>query len=623
MDNKIFLDKYRASREEIDPVGEFAGSPLAYKAQQIDSGKNVMVELIPAGSLKMAVRERLEAEAAAAMKLNHVNIPALYDFGVEDGHLVYVTEDFKGIPAEEWVKTHGPLSVGPVLRLASQVVSALDAAAFHQIVHQAINPANIVLVPGQAAEGDWPLVKVLHFVGVAPKLSDTDGTVAAFDTSLHYTSPEQIQRGRVDFRSEIYSLGCTMWFLLTGVPPLVAPKGPIAVAPATAGGKVSAMPKKVRRLLAQMLSTNPEARPRDPLEFSRKLQNCLVQVERREAMSRRFGMPPFSRGPAGLPGSRRMPIKTLALAALFLMIATLAALVMPGYLRHRRIVRAGEPIGVLIGVPGTVSSETPAPADAANAIGSNPTQTRRAVAQSNNPPSLPAGSAEPNRTNALPRATDPAVSAGNNQVAMARPQPPSADSLPNSQAQKPAVAAKSITTGSSEAASVRRAEASPPPAQSPDTVAQRTAREKFAMHEVRRAEPAEPDVRRAEPAPPEEGPDADAPETTASSKPQTDFPAQIAESRDVETETGENTSRSDSGPKVAARPRARSERPAKPKRWMDQRSYPPQPMPELAGALPRLPRRSVRARFLGVTPDGRWMLALPSNKIVIVPPPFP
>ena len=154
------------------------------------------------------------------------------------------------------------MPLGPVLRIASQVVSALAAAGVHRIVHRAINPSNLVLVPGQTAQGEWPLVKVLHFVGVAPTFSGTNVSAAVLDKSLPYVSPEQLQHGTVDFRSEMYSLGGTMWFLLTGVPPLVAPKGPIAVVPATAGGKVSAMPKKVRRLLAQMLSTDPEARPR-------------------------------------------------------------------------------------------------------------------------------------------------------------------------------------------------------------------------------------------------------------------------------------------------------------------------------------------------------------------------
>jgi serine/threonine protein kinase len=124
MDSKIFLGKYRVAADEMESIGEIADGPLAYEAEEVESGKKVSVELVPAASLKSAVRERLEAEAIVAKKISHPNIPALYDFGVEDDHLVYVTEDFEGTLAEEWVNEHGPMPVGPVLRIASQVVSA-------------------------------------------------------------------------------------------------------------------------------------------------------------------------------------------------------------------------------------------------------------------------------------------------------------------------------------------------------------------------------------------------------------------------------------------------------------------------------------------------------------------
>ena len=344
-------------------MGEPGDGPVSYEGEEIDSGKKMVVEVVPAAALKMAVREQLEAEAIAAKKLTHLNIPALYDFGVQDNDLVYVTEDFDGTLAEEWVKTNGPMPVGPVLRIASQVVSALGAAAFHRIVHRAINPSNLVLVPGQTAQGEWPLVKVLHFVGGAPKFSGTDAPAAAFDKYSPYTSPEQLQHRAVDFRSEIYALGGTMWFLLTGAPPLAA-TDPTAMQPATAGlaaDKMNAMPKGIRRLLAQMLSANPDARPRDPLAFYRQLQDCLTQVERPETMSRKLGVSVSRTGAIGMPRNQRTPLKTLARGALVLTMAALAALVLRGYVRDRRVVHAEEPIGVRIGVTDAFASATPAP----------------------------------------------------------------------------------------------------------------------------------------------------------------------------------------------------------------------------------------------------------------------
>jgi serine/threonine protein kinase len=496
------------------------------------------------------------------------------------------------------------MPVGPVLRIASQVLSALGAAAIHQINHHAINPSNLVLVPGQTAEGDWPLVKVLHFVGVAPKTSGTDVAVAAFDKSLHYASPEQIQEGTIDFRSELYSLGATMWFLLTGAPPLVASAEPTAAAPAGIGitaEKIDAMPKKVRRLLAQMLAANPGARPGDLLAFDRTLQDCLHQVERRETMARRLGIPSFS--PTGFPRRRRVPVKALALAALFLAIATVGALVVSGYLRHGRIVRAEEPIGKPIGVSEASASATPADASAASAIVADVSPATVASADSNTTQSGPIKDAEADRVKPLPTAPE-SVEGSTKEVAVAPAPPATPDSSVNPRSQEPApVAANTAaplppTSESAEIASIARVEAAP--TQSPNAeanaVAQQTAPKKTVMHEVRRAESAddEPEARRTEPAPPAVGPESAAAKTMATE----------AEPRVAETS-----------------PAKKIEPAAKPKRQAQRKTYTRERVSESETSRQRLPGRPRRARLVGVTPEGWWLLELPSNRIIVVPPP--
>ncbi|MEY2558515.1 MAG: eukaryotic-like serine/threonine-protein kinase [Verrucomicrobiota bacterium] len=630
MEHKIFLKKYRVSVKEIEEAGEVGERPVAYEGEELESGNKVVVELFPAASLKPAVREQLEAEALAAKKLAHVNIPALYDFGVEDDHLVYVSEDFEGTPAEDWVKTHGPMPVGAVLRIASQVVGALGAAAVQRISHHAINPANLVLVPGQTAEGEWPLVKVLHFVGVAPKFSSGDVAVAAFDKSAPYASPEQLRDGTVDFRSEIYSLGCTMWFLLIGAPPLPAAIGPVAVPSPNVAEKLSGVPKAVRRLLTQMLSANPGDRPNDPLAFYRQIQSCLVQVERRGTLARRFGIPAISTTPtATLPMRRPIPRTALALAAILLAIATLSAVILPGFLRHRRVVRAEEPLGVPIGVPDAAASAPPP--NATNAVSPNPPQTNTTVANANSNEPAPVRSSEENNT-PPPVANDAGKIASANPIAPA----PLTTNPTNVQPeqQTPVVTNNSATvpaeTDSSAIASANQVGPAPKQAESsnaePAAVSEKPAPKKIVRHEVRRAEPAEPEVRRAEPAPPEEGPVDTAANTTVASEQQTNSVAQPAESRNTEAEpsttSSESVKRTEAAPKVTARaPAKKTEREAKSKRKAEGDFYVERTAPESEEGMRPLPRGSVRARFVGVTADGRWMLALPSHKVIVVPPP--
>ncbi|HEX4629471.1 MAG TPA: protein kinase [Chthoniobacterales bacterium] len=666
MEHKIFLGKYRVTPDEValaaaepSTVAVTATEQLAtariYRGEEMDSGRIVTVEVIPAGAFKPSVRTKLEAEANAAKQINHINIPALYDFGIENDQLVYVTEHFDGASAEEWVHEHGPMPTGAVLRIALQVIGAMGAASFHKISHHAINPANLILVPGQTPEGDWPLVKVLHFIGVAPTFVNGDMSVAAFDKSSHYASPEQLQGGTVDFRSEIYSLGATMWFLLTGAPPLIAPKGPLSMQPTTIGlaiDKLTGMSKRVKRLLAQMLSVDPAARPQDPLAFYRQIQDCVAQVDRRESMARRFGVPFASRSNVvALPSRRRVSPRMVALAAIIVAFVALTSVLLASYLRHQRVREGEASIGVPIGVPETNAS-APAVASAPT-VAPAPQPPQQTAAPSttdeNQPPPAPEkapvvaeNNSQPASTVAPAPAEAPKVAGNETKVPEEKPVAP--------EAKEPAVRSEPPKVAANESKVVEEQSNEPAPkkttvrAESPKVVANEPKVVEEKSSEPERKEPAvrseSPKIAANEPRVVEEKSDEPAPKETNRKKVREEKPiTEVANARSVtpEVRRAEPAAPAEGPEEVAPAPEnkvpasttTKKERAKKPKLAPEEETMAratsadgdEEVTPSQAPQLPQLPRGRTRAKFIGVTADGNWMFTLPNKKIVVVPPP--
>ena len=338
MNERVFLHKYRVTIDETDPVADSPNNPSSLQGVEVESGQKVLVEMYPARSLSPNRREQLRSDALAAKQLRHPNIPVLYDFAIENDELLYVSEHFDGTLAEKWVRDYGPMPVSPVLFIASQVVSALTAAAFHRVVHQDISPRNLLLIPGQTAEGEWPLVKVLRFTGSAPSR----------------------QNGATDFRSAMYSLGATMWFLLTGAPP-PAIQNEQGSRPGASVEKLRGVPKSVRGLLGRMLSPDPAERPGDPVAFSRLLQETMAHLQGPEATSRTPATPSRARKDEDDDKPTLDRKRVLIVVAAAAVILASVGIAMFGFSRPRQTVTVHKPKrndSPIVGAP--VTTRTPA-----------------------------------------------------------------------------------------------------------------------------------------------------------------------------------------------------------------------------------------------------------------------
>src|SRR5262249_32299950 len=139
------------------------GPKISYEAVDERTAEPVSVTLIPAESMDAAEREQFEENVSAAHKVRDVNIAKGLDFGREGDDYVYRSEPLAGETLASWVRSQGPMAADAALRVGEQIVSVLSSAAFHKLPYPSIQPSDIMLVPGQTAEGSWPLIKVTNF----------------------------------------------------------------------------------------------------------------------------------------------------------------------------------------------------------------------------------------------------------------------------------------------------------------------------------------------------------------------------------------------------------------------------------------------------------------------------
>ena len=198
---------------------------VTYCAQDkvLDRAVALKVVETPAAESGQAVRDRFLREARAAASFRHPNVAGVFHFGAsaEGDRCYYAMELVEGETLEALVRRDGPLKVETALEIAVQVTRALIAAATHGLIHRDLKPGNIMLMRNDAAAGEL-VVKVIDF-GLAKAIAENGGemdlTHGAFLGTPAFASPEQFAGAPADARSDIYSLGVTLWYALTGEVP--------------------------------------------------------------------------------------------------------------------------------------------------------------------------------------------------------------------------------------------------------------------------------------------------------------------------------------------------------------------------------------------------------------------
>jgi serine/threonine protein kinase/predicted Zn-dependent protease len=231
-------------------------------------------------------RERFMREARAAAALRHPNIATVYHFGIreETGQCFYAMELVEGETLESYVRRTGPMNLAGALDAAQQIAQALAVAAERGLVHRDLKPSNIMIVDAPLARDRT--VKVIDF-GLAKALTDQADPMTAtrngFIGTPAFASPEQFAHGPIDARSDIYSLGATIWFLLTGH--TIFPGHTLeqirdkqrAVPLPLEQLKAARVPAGVRSLVASMLTLEPAARP-DARQLAAQIERCRASL---------------------------------------------------------------------------------------------------------------------------------------------------------------------------------------------------------------------------------------------------------------------------------------------------------------------------------------------------------
>ena len=259
MDMDRYIGRLLDNRYEILEVIGTGGMAVVYKARCHRLNRLVAIKILREEYTKdEEFRRRFHAESQAVAMLSHPNIVSVYDVSTANDADYIVMELIDGITLKQYMEKKGVLNWKETLHFAIQIAKALEHAHSRGIIHRDIKPHNVMVLKNGS-------VKVTDF-GIARVMSESNTLTKEALGSVHYISPEQAKGGRVDNRSDLYSLGVVMYEMTTGRPPYDG-ESPVAVAIQHINGKPVLpsvlnpnVPGGLEQIIVRSMSHNPAER---------------------------------------------------------------------------------------------------------------------------------------------------------------------------------------------------------------------------------------------------------------------------------------------------------------------------------------------------------------------------
>lgn len=257
------------------------GMGIVFRAFDSVLSRSVAIKLLPRAGTKTETIQRFQVEARSAARLDHPNISRVFQVGSDNACDYIIFEFVEGDNLSQLVRRIGPLPYDLALRYTFQLALAIQHAYQRGVVHRDIKPANVVVTDG----GKLKLIDL--GLARAPKSNENDNSLTATGVMLgtyDYLSPEQAKDSRsADVRSDLYSLGCTVFFMLTGQPPY--PQGtPIEKIIQHSSEKRprpsdyrADLPPGFDAMTSKLLAINPDDRFQRPAELIAEIQELATR----------------------------------------------------------------------------------------------------------------------------------------------------------------------------------------------------------------------------------------------------------------------------------------------------------------------------------------------------------